>query len=96
MLTSNLILPYFRHVVYLYSVILAISIGHRIFHLFILGDYIDPVIVSDFEKQHNAKINFVYFETDDHRDNIMAESKGRGFDLILLSKLMAQHYINLG
>lgn len=42
-------------------------------------DYIDPEIVAEFEQQNEVTLRFVYYEDDDARDLIMANSNGVGF-----------------
>ena len=49
------------------------------------SDYIDPQVVSDFERKFNATVKQVYFETDDVRNDMLAETDGRGYDLIIVS-----------
>ncbi len=49
------------------------------------SDYLDPELIQAFEKQHEATIKFVYFDTEEDRDKILVESQGAGFDLVLVS-----------
>ena len=49
------------------------------------SEYIDPELVEEFEQQFQARVRFVYYETDPVRDEMMIESDGRGYDLILVS-----------
>ncbi|NIM21305.1 MAG: hypothetical protein GTN64_02620, partial [Candidatus Latescibacteria bacterium] len=35
------------------------------------SEYIDPEVVSEFEKRFNAKVKFAYFEEDDQRTEIL-------------------------
>ena len=51
------------------------------------GDYIDDEIVAEFETEHNAKVNFVYFESDAARDEILTTSNAEGFDLIMVDSV---------
>lgn len=68
----------------------------EVFTFLTWSEYINPELVAEFEQQYNAKINFVYFETDDARDRMMVETQGGGFDLILVSKLMLDNYRQRG
>ena len=56
------------------------------------SDYIDPELVAEFEQQFNARIRFVYYETDPVRDEMMIESDGRGYDVILVSGTQLNAY----
>lgn len=47
-------------------------------------DYIDEDLVREFEKKHNAIVEFVYFEHDEERDDMVASPEGRIFDVILV------------
>lgn len=49
------------------------------------SDYMDPELVEQFEKKHNIKVRFIYFEDDDSRDKMLINSAGRGFDLVLVN-----------
>jgi len=59
-------------------------------------DYIDPEIVSEFEQQNAVKLSFVYYEDDDARDLIMANSNATGFDLVLVDEVMKGSYQQQG
>ncbi|MDH5570940.1 MAG: spermidine/putrescine ABC transporter substrate-binding protein [Gammaproteobacteria bacterium] len=48
------------------------------------SEYLDPEIVEKFELKHNAKLRLVYFETDDTRDDMLLDSQGEGYDLVLI------------
>lgn len=60
------------------------------------GDYIDEEIVSKFETEYNAKVNFVYFESDDTRDEILTTYGAEGYDLILVDSVNIPFYKKLG
>lgn len=49
------------------------------------SEYMDPEIVTAFEKEFKAKIKFVYFETDDTRDDLLVQTDADGYDLILVN-----------
>lgn len=55
-------------------------------------DYIDPTLVSEFEKTTQSRVRFVYFETEPDRDQLMVESGGQGYDVILLSGTQLDAY----
>jgi spermidine/putrescine transport system substrate-binding protein len=48
-------------------------------------DYIDPDLVEAFERSRGVKVRFVYFETDEERNELMAEAGGKGFDLAVVN-----------
>ena len=56
------------------------------------ADYMDPEVVTEFEKEHGIKIVFRYFESDDARDEIVAGEDGRGYDLVMVNGLMVHSY----
>ena len=60
------------------------------------SEYIDPDVVSEFENKFNAKIKFAYYESDDNRTEILVESNGRGYDLLLTSGLDLENYVAQG
>lgn len=46
--------------------------------------YIDEELVHEFEKKHNAIVEFFYFEHDEERDDMVASPGNRVFDVIML------------
>jgi len=60
------------------------------------SEYMDPALIEGFEQIHEVKIKHVYFESDDHRDQIMAQTNGRGFDLILANGPVIESYRRQG
>ncbi|MEZ4648399.1 MAG: spermidine/putrescine ABC transporter substrate-binding protein [Candidatus Eisenbacteria bacterium] len=48
-------------------------------------EYTDPDLVTEFEASHHAQVEFSYYETDEERDEILVQSRGRGYDVILVS-----------
>jgi len=59
-------------------------------------EYIDPDIVREFETEHNAKIRFVYFQSDDNRDQLVLDANGSGFDIAILNGLKVNTYAKRG
>jgi len=49
------------------------------------GDYINKEVVAEFEAKYKAKVNFVYYDSDDARDEVLVSSGANGYDLILLN-----------
>lgn len=60
------------------------------------SEYLDPELVSAFEKQHKVKVRQIYFESDDYRDNYMLETKGEGIDLIVVNGIKIRQYRQQG
>ena len=60
------------------------------------SEYMDPDLVSEFEKIYDAKVKMVYFETDDMRDDFLVQTEGRGYDLILSSGVAIEKYKKYG
>ncbi len=48
------------------------------------SDYMDPAVVEDFERQFDAKVKQVYYESDTARNELLLETEGRGYDVILV------------
>lgn len=47
------------------------------------SDYMDPNVLSAFEKKYNTKVKMVYFETDETRDDLLVQTDGKGYDMIM-------------
>jgi len=60
------------------------------------SDYVDPELVSEFESRCDCVVRQVFFETDDFRDELMLESEGSGFDLVMVNGLMLDRYRRRG
>jgi spermidine/putrescine transport system substrate-binding protein len=60
------------------------------------SDYIDPEVVSDFERQAGVKVTMVYFEDDDARDDMLQESNGGVYDLAIVNGSMLGAYARRG
>lgn len=59
-------------------------------------DYADPEVIAEFEESHHARIEFLYYETDEERDEILVRSQGRGYDVILVSDDVVERYQSRG
>lgn len=57
------------------------------------GDYMDPVLVEQFESRFNAKVRWVYYETDELKDDMLVESDGKGFDIVVSGSPSITSYI---
>ncbi|MGB5446154.1 MAG: spermidine/putrescine ABC transporter substrate-binding protein [Psychromonas sp.] len=60
------------------------------------GEYINTAVIAKFEAQYQAKVKFVYFESDGARDELMMNTEGKGYDLILLDRANILSYKKLG
>jgi len=60
------------------------------------SEYMDPEIVQAFEKKYNAKIKFVYFETDETRNDLLVQTNGQGYDLIMSNGSSIHKYYKRG
>ena len=56
------------------------------------SEYMLPEMIEAFEKEHNASVKEVYFESDDARDQILLQTRGHGFDLILANGAVMDTY----
>jgi len=59
-------------------------------------NYLDPDLVERFERQYGVKVREVYFEGDDQRDEMLVNSDGAGYDVVLVSGNMLQTYLRSG
>jgi spermidine/putrescine transport system substrate-binding protein len=50
------------------------------------ADYIDPDVLSAFEKKYQAKVRVINFEDDDNRDQLLLATEGAGSDLVLVNE----------
>ncbi|WP_417543182.1 polyamine ABC transporter substrate-binding protein [Marinobacter sp.] len=48
------------------------------------SDYMDPEILEEFEQRTGIMVKQTYFESDAHRDELLIETGGRGFDVALI------------
>jgi spermidine/putrescine transport system substrate-binding protein len=60
------------------------------------SDYVDPALLSAFESRCGCVVRQVFFETDDFRDELMLESEGAGFDVVIVNGLMLDRYRRRG
>ncbi|WP_019612802.1 polyamine ABC transporter substrate-binding protein [Psychromonas ossibalaenae] len=60
------------------------------------GDYINPELVTQFEAEYNAKVNFVYFESDDDRDELLINTDALGYDMLMVDSVNLLSYKKLG
>lgn len=60
------------------------------------ADYIDPEVVAEFEREAGVQVRFSFYESDDGRDEIMANTDGRGFDVAVVAGLQVEAYAKRG
>ncbi len=60
------------------------------------AEYIDPDVIREFEALHNANIRFVYFQSDDNRDQLVLDADGSGFDIAIVNGLKISAYAKRG
>ncbi len=60
------------------------------------SEYMDPDVLSAFEKKYDAKVKMVYFETDETRDDLLVQTDGRGYDLIMSNGPAIKKYYKRG
>lgn len=59
-------------------------------------EYVDPEVITSFEKSRNVKVRFNYFQSDDERDRIVLDVNGRAGDVVLLNGLTIKTYVGRG
>lgn len=60
------------------------------------SEYIDPELVKAFEQQFNAEVSEVYFESDELRNDMLAEAEGAGYDLVMVNGVNLEAYRQRG
>lgn len=70
----------------------ALAANGRTLHLYTWSEYLDPELVAEFEAEHDAKLRFSYFESDELRDQELAASGGSGYDLIMVNSTRIESY----
>lgn len=60
------------------------------------SDYLDPELVSEFETEHGARVEFSYFISDEARDKELTARGGSGFDVIMVNRLQMPSYARRG
>ena len=57
------------------------------------ADYIDPALVKTFEEQFNVTVKEVFFETDEDREQKLAYTAGKGYDVMLVGGSYIASYV---
>lgn len=60
------------------------------------SEYMSQDMIKSFEKKYKVKVKEVYYESDDARDRILLDTKGKGFDLILVNGAVFKGYRRQG
>ncbi len=60
------------------------------------ADYIDPQVIAEFERLQHAKVKFMYFESDDDRDDLLTQNNGSGYDVVLADGISVTTYADVG
>lgn len=60
------------------------------------GEYINQDVVAAFASKYKAKVNFIYFESDDTRNEMVMNTQANGYDLLLLNAANISFYKTLG
>lgn len=74
----------------------AVAAGPRELVLFTWPDYIDPSVIKDFEREHGVTLREMHFENDEVRDEVMAQTGGAGFDVLLVDGTGIDAYLSRG
>ena len=56
-------------------------------------EYLAPEVAELFQAETGIALEFIYFDNDEVRDQIMAETYGHGFDIILVDELELPAYV---
>lgn len=56
-------------------------------------EYMDPELIKSFEKQFNARVQELFFETDETKEAMILSTGGKGLDVVLSSGFKISRYI---
>ncbi len=68
----------------------------QLLHILTWSDYLDPELVAGFEADYRVKLKFTYFETDEHRDQMLNQQGTRGYDLAIMDSFKLPLYKKQG
>lgn len=57
------------------------------------SDYVDPDLIGAFEKKTGARVNFVYYETDELKDDLLIATDGTGYDVVVTAGHSMRPYL---
>ncbi len=60
------------------------------------SDYLDPKLIEKFEQQFGVKIYEVYFASDEMRNDMMLETDGVGYDIVIVDEVIVELYQKRG
>ena len=60
------------------------------------SEYMDPELIKRFEQRYRVKVHEIYYESDDVRDEMLLETDGKGYDLVLVNGAMIATYLQRG
>lgn len=60
------------------------------------ADYIDPDLISAFEKARHVKVRVINFEDDDNRDQLLLATGGAGYDIVVINETHIPLYFSHG
>jgi len=64
--------------------------------LFNWSDYIEPEVIAEFTQQTGIEIKEIFYDSDESRDEALARSSGKGYDLIVMNGLTIDSYRKQG
>lgn len=60
------------------------------------ADYMDPEVLRKFEKEFGIEVEEIYYESDNHRNSLLAATNGTGYDVIVMDSPMIRNYNKRG
>lgn len=70
-----------------------VQADHNTLKVFTWAEYFDPDLIARFEEESGIPLEFIYYGNDEVRDQVMAETQGFGFDVILVDDAELPAYI---
>lgn len=68
------------------------SVGKKTLNVYNWGDYIDPSVIEDFEKEYNIKVNYSTFDTNEDM-YVKVKSSGTSYDVLFPSDYIIEKMI---
>ena len=60
------------------------------------AEYMDPTVLQDFETRFHAKVKEVFFESNSARDELLGQTEGKGYDVVVVNPRIIPFYVKRG
>jgi spermidine/putrescine transport system substrate-binding protein len=73
-----------------------VAADEPVLRLYNWAAYMDPELAAEFGRRYNVRVEETYFESDTDRDQHLADTRGGGFDLVLVDAALVPAYRERG